>query len=163
MLYVILFCFALFSKCNGSNANMIITYFDKGKTQRIQLEPSKERQLTKEIEDIFSGVDSELRLYVDSSRVESLKASDKSIEIILNESKTFITEKKGSYKLNRIIIPLSGDLFLNPKLDPFILIKGNDMYSGSPLVVRNKSNQLRKLVSFINEYILDNEDKIIIE
>lgn len=128
---------------------MEVYYHQSGEAQQIQLSEKEEQELFQLVKEIFAGVDDILRLYVDSSRVAALKQTDKLIEFIFKDEILFDTNGKGRYKLKKILLPLSGELLLNPEMNSFVVVTGDENYSGSPLLVNGRQEQLKKVLEMI--------------
>lgn len=133
-----------------SNEGFNIYMYENGNKTQLKLSSSDQTELLNIVKKLFSDIDDELRLYVDSERVESIKKEDKVLEIILNKETALSTKNQGVYKLDRLLIPLSGDLSLDVNENRILFIIGNPDYSGSPLVSDCDKLTLEKLIKLID-------------
>lgn len=124
--------------------------YDNGTKSEVKLSSSDQTELLNIVKELFSDIDDELRLYVDSERVESVKNEDKVLEIIFDKETELKTKSKGEIKFNRLLIPLSGDLFMDTNEKRIIFLTGNPDYSGSPLISNCDEKTLEKFLNIID-------------
>ena len=138
-------------QCNGqSNDGSEIYMYVNGNKSVVNLSGSEKSELLNIIEEMFSDIDDELRLYVDHDRVESIKKEDKALEIVFDKETVLTTKSRGNYKTDRLLIPLTGDLSLNKNENSIIFITGNPDYSGSPLNSNCNKNTLMRFLKLID-------------
>ena len=92
------------------NEGMKIYLYDKGQKTDIRLSSSEQTELLNLVNTLFSGIESNLRLHIDPSRVESIKNDNKALEIVFDEETELATKNIGTFKITNLMIPLSGDL-----------------------------------------------------
>ncbi|MCB0729101.1 MAG: hypothetical protein KDD00_16660 [Ignavibacteriae bacterium] len=136
----------------GKNYNdgFKIYLYDKGEKKEILPGSAVRSELPGILSEMFFNVNSEMRLYVDTERTESIKKEYKTVEIIFDEEVSFKTKARGSYKFNRLMIPLSGDLAYDRKEHRIIFLTGNPEYSGSPLVSNCDELTIQKLLKIVD-------------
>lgn len=138
--------------CGKQNSDGFKIYlYDKGIKSEIKLSSSEQSELPGIIHEMFSDINSEMRLHVDTERAESIKNENKACEIVFDEEISLKTKNKGSYKIQRLMIPLSGDLSGDPNENRIIFLTGNPEYSGSPLVSNCDEITLEKFLKIIDD------------
>lgn len=128
-----------------------IFLYDNGKKSEIKLSSSDQTELLNTVYELLKNIDDEYRLYVDSERVELIKKNDKAIEIIFDKEKAIITKSKGTINLDRLLIPLTGDLSYDQNENRVTILTGNPDYSGSPLISDCDEKTLLKFLKLIDK------------
>ncbi len=121
--------------CSKQSIEGIHVYlYDRGGKTELNLSGPDKTGLLNIINDMFFRIDHNMRLYIDSSRAESIMNEQKAFEIVFENETEMITENIGTFKLTKLMIPLSGDLSPDLAERRIIFLTGNPAYSGSPLV-----------------------------
>lgn len=137
--------------CNDqSKEGLEIYIYENGNKSVVKLSSSEKSELLNIIDDLFSDIDDELRLYVDPERVESIKNEDKALEIVFDNETELATKSRGKYKLDRLLIPLTGELSLNKNENNIIFLTGNPDYAGSPLSSNCNENTLKRFLKLVD-------------
>ncbi|MCB0727874.1 MAG: hypothetical protein KDD00_10445 [Ignavibacteriae bacterium] len=133
-----------------SKEGLEIYIYENGNKSVVKLSSSEKSELLNIIDELFSDIDDELRLYVDPERVEEIKKDDKALEIVFDKETELITKNRGKYKLDRLLIPLTGELSLNKNENNIIFLTGNPDYAGSPLSSNCNENTLKRFLKLVD-------------
>jgi hypothetical protein len=109
-------------------------YFDSGKTDTICVSKSLKAKIIKQIEKLIYNIDQELRVYFDAGRIDELKKMEKSIELRFN--KKIKSKSRGVFTIQKILLPLTGDLAGSKEVNIVSILVGGDEYDSSPYLVK---------------------------
>lgn len=138
--------------------DMKIIYFNSGKEIKPDLSKSDQNRISQILVKLFSGCDDALKLYIDEDRIKEIKKNDSGVEIFLAKSNIFKTKSQGKYKVEKIMIPFTGDFSGDEKSNDITIFAGEREYFTPALrnsngfknvtelekIVRKASSHLRK-------------------
>jgi hypothetical protein len=112
-------------------------YFDSGKTDTICVSKSLKTKIVKQIGKLIYNIDQELRVYFDAGRIDELKKTEKSIELIFNKNTKIKSKNRGDFSVKKILLPLTGDLAGSKEANTVSILVGSDEYDSSPYLVKD--------------------------
>jgi len=135
-----------------------IIYFNSGKENKPEISKSDQNKISQIIIKLFSNCDEALKLYINNERINEIKKNDSGVEILLGKSIVFQTKSLGNYRVEKIMIPFSGDFAGNEKSSKVTIFAGGKEYFTPALrnsngymnvielekIIRKVSGQLRK-------------------
>lgn len=146
---MIMFCMGFFSSCNSlKDMNFKLYYYKGDSIDEIKNSP----EIAKKIEELIFETTEILKLLVSSERVEMIKSNETCIEVIFEKRIRVNSKKLGSFKIDRLLIPLSGDFIGTEKSPVITIFLGDKNYMSGPLRNYNgleKLNQLRLIIEKI--------------
>lgn len=143
-LLVFLFIILLLS-CREQDKTMKIVYFEKGSSSELNNKEIDLKELDKQIRDLFFNTDDMLKLHVDSERISSIMKNDSGIEITFTKEQNFTSKEFGKMKVNKLLIPFSGDFVGNNSSPVITLFPANGDYYSGPLRNSRGLSQLMKI------------------
>jgi hypothetical protein len=111
-------------------------YFDSGKTDTICISKSLKAKIIKQIGKLIYNIDQELRVYFDAGRIDELKKTEKSMELIFNKKNKIKSKSRGDFAVQKILLPLTGDLAGSKEANTVSILVGGDEYDSSPYLVK---------------------------
>jgi len=126
-------------------------YYKNNSADTLKLSTKQAAKIQAILKELFGKVDEELRLYLDSERIETLKVEDESVEFIFPQELSISVKTKYNIVFDRVIIPLSGDLSLSENNNDAILIFGDKEYGSSPHLALNGNLLVKELVDILKK------------
>jgi hypothetical protein len=117
--------------------------------EKVSLEKDLQKRVFRLITSLIEESDDVLRLMVTGDRINEIKQSEESIEIVFNSTKVFESDQLGGESIKKILLPLTGEFIGSPE-DPIITIfVGEDEYFSGPLRNRVGYPKLMEIKSII--------------
>jgi hypothetical protein len=130
---------------------MKIIYFNAGKENKPEVSKSDQNKISQILIKLFSGCDEALKLYVDEERINDIKKSDSGVEIFLGRSNIFKTKSMGKYKIEKIMIPFTGDYAGDEKSNDVTIFAGEKEYFTPALRNSNGFKNVTELEKLIKK------------
>ena len=128
-----------------------IIYFNGGKESKPELSKSDQNRISQILIKLFSGCDEALKLYIDEERINGIKKSDSGVEIFLGKSNIFKTKSMGKYKVEKILIPFTGDFAGDEKSNDVTIFAGEKEYFTPALRNSNGFKNVTELEKIIRK------------
>jgi hypothetical protein len=100
---------------------------------------------------LFSNCDEALKLYIDEERIKEIKKNDSGVEIFLSRSTIYKTKSLGKYKVEKIIIPFTGDFAGDEKSNDITIFAGEKEYFTPALRISNGFRNVTELEKIIRK------------
>ncbi|MGA9115578.1 MAG: hypothetical protein WB626_02270 [Bacteroidota bacterium] len=135
---IALVCVFTLLECGGGGGETVtLTLHEEGAARSVVLEGDGAAEAHRLLAGILAGADRTLRLYLDGDRVETLKRTERCVEVVYASPRTFQNPLRGRITLLRALLPLTGDL-AGTETHPLVsILPGMETCAGSPL--RNPS------------------------
>jgi hypothetical protein len=148
-LFIFFFTVTCNSKLNNPPQNVNVIFYENGNQS---VYTKNYNDLDSYLDSIFINTDDMLRLVVNAEYMKNIKNNNSAVEISFGETKTFQTKSYGQFKINKVFIPLSGDL-AGTSGSPVVtlIISENNEYSGTAFRANNALNTLNEMVKFIKK------------
>ncbi|KAA0211903.1 MAG: hypothetical protein WBP57_08140 [Ignavibacteria bacterium] len=127
-----------------------VVLYENGKASEVLIDSTEVYSFSTEM---LSGIENVLRLAVDSNYMNEIKSKEKAIEIYFPAHLKVQTNYLGPMEIDRIFIPLSGDLS-GTKESPVstVIISENGNYISTPYRLPNGFSIIEKFTSkLLNE------------
>jgi hypothetical protein len=134
--FLLIFCLIINMELADSQ-ELKAYYFDSGKKDTISVSKSLKAKIIKQIEKLIYNIDQELRVYFDAGRIDELKKTEKSIELIFNKKNKIKSKSRGVFTVQKILLPLTGDLSGSKEANTVSILVGGDEYDSSPYLVKD--------------------------
>jgi hypothetical protein len=108
--------------------DMKIIYFNSGKENESKVSKSDQNKISQILVKLFSNCDEALKLYIDEERIKEIKKNDSGVEIFLSRSTIYKTKSLGKYKVEKIMIPFTGDFAGDEKSNDITIFAGEKEY-----------------------------------
>lgn len=130
---IILFFYFFIIGCKQMDISSFkILYFKNG--QEIELDNYQSEKIIQNISKLFLGADQIIQQIVSEDFIKQVKEENEVIEISFTNVIELKSEKLGSYKIKKLLIPLSGDYVGNEEFPSVIIFAANDKgYITGPL------------------------------
>ncbi len=128
---------------------MTVKYYNEGKSSVVNISSRDDESIKRELKEIVRNIGDISRVYVDSERFKEMQAQDELIEIVFTEETEFESNIHKKIKLNKILIPITGDFGIREKSDLLYVFVGIDEYDGSPYEVNNSKERLSTIISVL--------------
>lgn len=140
----------LISNCKKEQSDMTVIIFKGGKSFDYTLSLEDKERVNEIVRNIFLGIDQNLKLYFSEQRLKDFKNSEEVLEIIYSKPVVLTTKEFGSFKVKKIIFPLTGDFIGSANNPEITIVTGEEGYDSTPL--RNTSGYalLMHLKEFLN-------------
>ncbi|VAX26928.1 hypothetical protein MNBD_IGNAVI01-3125 [hydrothermal vent metagenome] len=132
MKLLFIFTILLFSNISCTATNMkIILKTDKEKI----IIPDKDvsEELLVLLKELVTNTDDMLKVYLSPERILNIKQKEQYIEFIFDSKIVVSSNNFGDYKINKILIPLSGDFAPSKDSPNTTVILGDESYISGPL------------------------------
>jgi hypothetical protein len=128
---------------------MKIIYFNAGKENKIELSKSDQKKISQILIRLFSKCTEGLSLYINEDRIKEIKKNNSGAEIILGKAAVFKTKSLGNYRINKLMIPFSGDFIGNEKAPVITIFGGEKEYFTPALINHNGLDKVKELENII--------------
>lgn len=127
----------LLQTCNQMDkSTYTIQYFNNGETVTVDCHIPNE--FIANISELFYNTDEMIQLIVTQDLINSIKKENKCIEVVYDNLISVKSKKLGSFKIKKILIPLSGKYIGNQESPSAIIFIANDKgYITGPLGCKN--------------------------
>jgi hypothetical protein len=130
---------------------MKIIYFNGGKENKPEVSKSDRNRISQILVKLFSNCNEALKLYIDEERIKEIKKSDSGVEIFLGMSTIFKTKSLGNYKVEKIMIPFTGDFAGDEKSSVVTIFAGEKEYFTPALRNSNGYKNVTELEKIIRK------------
>ncbi|MDX1699275.1 MAG: hypothetical protein R3250_01595 [Melioribacteraceae bacterium] len=118
-----------------------------GSTEKVSLDMESQKRIVQIVSSIINESNEVVRLMVTEDRINSIKESEESIEIIFHSERVFESDNIGGEPIKKILFPLTGEFIRTSEDAIFTIFIGDDEYFSGPL--RNNVSY-QKLVELKN-------------
>ena len=133
LIVVLLTCLS-FQNFGQRYAGMKIEIFGEGKSKEIFLMQNEKKTLMNELTKLINGVNDIARLAVDEDRLKEIKRTDDLIEIKFEIKINFTSSEFTDYPIEKILIPITGDLSSTEEDNAVVLLLGAGSYDTNPYI-----------------------------
>jgi len=120
-------------------------FFDSGKTDTLPVSKSMKSKIIRQVEKLIYNIDQELRVYFDAGRIDELKKTEKSIELIFNKKNKIKSKSRGVFSVQKVLLPLTGDLAGSKEANAVSILVGADEYDSSPYLIKDGHAIVRQI------------------
>lgn len=124
----------LFLNCKQGEQKMNVKYFKEGTEKEILLNKEQQKILLVYLENLIDGIDDTARLYADEDRLNEVRNSDSALEFFFEEKREFFSNETGTVFINKIFLPITGDLSISETKGSVIIFFGKEAYDSSPYI-----------------------------
>ena len=109
-------------------------YYKDGKKTEITLDSLLCERVRRLVDTLSLDASETLKLLVDDERIEDLKKTETSVEILFKPEASFLSRQTGTFTADKIFLPFSGD-FVGTDKDPIVTVFAGDKngYFSGPL------------------------------
>jgi hypothetical protein len=118
-----------FTTLGCTSKSLEYLYYEKGVLSKINPPDS----LLSTVMNLVEKSDKQIKLIVSPELVSSIRKKDSCVEIKFASSKVITTQLKIKYKINKILIPLTGKYRLSEDSGKVIIFIGENQYFSGPL------------------------------
>lgn len=144
-LLLLVFC----SACKKGDQAIRLLYFEKGSKAEIVLSENDLNIVIRNVESLFLNTEDMLKLRVDSSTISGIISNASGVEFLFSKKHPFKSKEFGTFELNKLLLPFSGDFIGNEKSPVITIFPAANSYYSGPL--RNPAGfvqvmEIRKII-----------------
>jgi len=128
-----------------------VIYFNAGKEYKPGISKADINKISLILQNLFSNCTEGLTLYINEDRIKEIKKNNSGAEIILRKETVFKTKSLGNYRINKIMIPFTGDFIGNEKSPIITIFGGQKDYFTPALVNHNGLDKVKELEKIIKK------------
>ena len=108
--------------------DMKVIYFNCGKENSPEISKPDRNKISQLLIKLFSNCDEALKLYIDDERIKGIKKNDSGVEIFFTKPIIYKTKSLGNYKVEKVMIPFTGDFAGDEKSSDITIFAGEKEY-----------------------------------
>jgi hypothetical protein len=133
------------------SVDMKIVYFNAGKEKTINIPKPDRNKISQILYSLFSNCSEAFKLYIDEERIKGIKKDNSGVEIFLGKPVIFKTKSLGNYKVEKVMIPFTGDFAGSEKSSEVTIFAGESEYFTPALRNPNGFKKVKELEKIIGK------------